>query len=150
MASWIPGAAESGFSLQNLPYGVFSTAVLDRRIGVAVGDQILDMRAMSEEGMLDDLQFDTETLLEPVLNAFASQGKDAHRRLRQRLQRLLAQDSDLPSELRDSPGRRNKVFISAAEATMHVPMSIGDYTDFFVGLYHAQNVSRAQYTAGCH
>jgi hypothetical protein len=66
MASWIPGAAESGFSLQNLPYGVFSTAVLDRRIGVAVGDQILDMRAMSEEGMLDDLQFDTETLLEPV------------------------------------------------------------------------------------
>lgn len=131
---------QSGFSLQNLPYGIFSTDRLQKRIGVAIGEYVVDMKMLSEEGILRHISFDTTTLQGETLNAFAALGKDIHRSVRGRLQALLSKDTELASELRDDNERRARVLVPAADVTMHLPMDIGDYTDFFVGLYHAKNV----------
>ncbi|RFU31445.1 hypothetical protein B7463_g4871, partial [Scytalidium lignicola] len=141
MASWIEIDNNSDFSLQNLPYGIFSTEGSGRRIGVAVGEYILDMKALVQEKLLDQCKFDTSTFEHETLNAYAAVGKDAHREVRSILQDLLSKDTSLGPTLRDNPKRREKILVPMNKAQMHLPMNIGDYTDFFVGQYHAQNCS---------
>lgn len=140
MASWVEFENESGFSIHNLPYGSFSTDTLCRRVGVAIGNHIIDMRALSEEGLLEDVPFDSTTLRGHDLNAFAALGKDVQRKVRAKLQALLYDNTVLGPELRDNQSRRSRLLVPMSKATLHLPMNIGDYTDFFVGLYHAQNV----------
>jgi fumarylacetoacetase len=140
MTSWILIADDSDFSLQNLPYGIFSTENLDRRIGVAIGDYVLDLKALAQDDIFAFLNFDSVTLEATTLNAYASLEKNVHRNVRKLLQEILSQDTPLGSVLRDHTIRRERVLVPLASAKMHMPMQIGDYTDFFVGLYHAQNV----------
>lgn len=140
MASWIEANTGSGFTLDVLPYGIFSTATLDKRIGVAIGDYILDMKAIVQEGLFGALDMDKRILEEGNLNAFAATGRETHKAVRDHLQNLLTRDTSIGKDLRDHTERRERVFINMSEATMHVPMNIGDYTDFFVGIHHAQNV----------
>ncbi|KAH8897752.1 Fumarylacetoacetase [Thozetella sp. PMI_491] len=140
MASWVPISQDSDFSIQNLPYGIFSFDGSDPRIGVAIGEYVLDMRALAQDQVFADLGFDTSTLKEARLNKYADLGKPVNRSVRERLQQLLKRDTEVASVLRDNPERRQKVLIPISDVQMHLPMEIGDYTDFFVGLHHAQNV----------
>lgn len=143
MASWVPVPENSDFSLHNLPYGIFSTASSGGpRIGVAIGDSVLDMKALAQDNAFAELNFDTTTLEQPTLNAYAALGRDVHRRVRKWLQDVLAKDTQAGSLLRDNADRRQKALISQSQITMHLPMAIGDYTDFFVGYSHAVNVSQ--------
>ncbi|KAJ5611969.1 hypothetical protein N7528_009074 [Penicillium herquei] len=139
MVSWVDIANGSGFSLDVLPYGIFSTRALDARIGVAIGEYVLDMKALAQDGAFRGIEFDQSTLEAAILNPFASTGQHVHQQVRKRLQDLLAQDSSLGRELRDDQDRRERLLIRRSEVKMHLPMSIGDYTDFFVGPHHAQN-----------
>jgi len=134
-------ADDSDFSLRNLPYGVFSSADAGPRIGVAIGESVLDLKTLASEHVFDDLDFDSTTLQERNLNAFAALGRDATSRVRRRLQQLLDKDTDLGSVLRDNHERREKCFLPLNSVTMHLPVAVHDYTDYFIGLYHAQNVS---------
>ncbi|KIX03498.1 fumarylacetoacetase [Rhinocladiella mackenziei CBS 650.93] len=140
MASWITVREDSDISLRNLPYGVFSTVGSGPRIGVAIGDYVLDMKVLAQEHVFADLKFDATTLEQSTLNAYAALGKDVHREVRKRLQQLLPQDTPLGNDLRDHQDRRNRALIPISSVTMHLPMVVGDCTDFFIGLHHAVTV----------
>ena len=141
MASWVPVPENSDFSLRNLPYGVFSTTESGPRIGVAIGNYALDLKVLAQERVFDDLEFDVATLEQATLNAYAGLGKDVHRRVRRKVQQLLERDTQLGNVLRDDQQRRNRCVVPLNTITMYLPMVIGDYTDFFIGLHHAVNVS---------
>ena len=129
--SWVDGAGEgSDFPVQNLPLGIFSLPGQGRRAGVAIGDFILDLAGAAD--LLDD-QWSTD-LAQPVLNSWLSRGPDAHRELRLRL-------SDLLSDQRHRDALEAHL-VGQAEAVMHLPCLIGDYTDFYVGIHHANNVGK--------
>lgn len=140
MASWIDTQDDSGFSFNVLPYGIFSTENLDARIGVAIGHYILDMKTLAQEGLFTTVDFDSSALMGNTLNDYAALGKHIHKQVRDLLQELLAYETCRGAQLRDNQNRRDRVLVKMSRATLHLPMSIGDYTDFFVGPYHAQNV----------
>ena len=146
MASWVNIPKDSDFSLHNLPYGIFSTASLTPRIGVAIGDQVLDLKTLAQAGVFNDLGINTDTLQQATLNDYASQGNAAHRKVRQRLQELLQQDTVDGRLLRDNSSLRNASLVPLDQASMHLPMLIGDYTDHFIGLPHAKTVSSLEKT----
>ncbi|KAL3460091.1 Fumarylacetoacetase [Aspergillus heterothallicus] len=139
MTSWIDTGDGSGFYLDVLPYGIFSTESLDARIGVAIGCYILDLKALAQEGFFTTIDFDSSTIMGSTLNDYAALGKQVHKQVRNLLQELLAHATPRGAELRDNQDRRDRVLVKRSQATLHLPMSIGDYTDFFVGPYHAQN-----------
>jgi len=131
LRSWVESAnGHPDFPIQNLPLGVFSAEGLERRVGVAIGDFILDLPAVAEQ--LGGAW--VEELSQPVLNAFFALGAGPRRSLRERLSALLSDE-----------GSRDAVeaaLIGQSEATMHLPTIIGDYTDFYVGIHHATNVGK--------
>lgn len=141
MASWVQVPDDSDFSLRNLPYGVFSTADSGPRIGVAIGEYVLDIKVLAQEKVFDDLDFNVATLEEATINAYASLGKDVHGKVRRKLQQLLEEHTQLGDVLRDNQQRRKRCLIPQESVTMHLPMVVGDFTDFFIGLHHANNVS---------
>lgn len=135
MRSFVETAAESHFPLQNLPYGVFSTAEQPRaRCGVRIGEFVLDLAVLEEAGLLPTRCFD-----QPALNAFMAAGPEVWADTRRRLQRLLNQETP---DLRDDAGLLARALVPAAAATMHLPAQVGDYTDFYSSREHAENVGR--------
>ncbi len=142
MSSWISTNERPEFSLQNLPYGVFSTQRDPiHRIGVAIGDCVLDLKVLEHNRTFQGLAFDTSSLKQTTLNQYAGLGRKAHKTLRNFLQELLSSDTSSGTALRDNPELRSQALIPINDAEMHLPMDIGDYTDFFTSPYHAQNVS---------
>lgn len=141
MASWVSTEEHPEFSLQNLPYGVFSTA-LDPipRIGVAIGSHALDLKILAQKQVFASLEFDINVLQETTLNAYAALGGQVHHEVRRLLQEILKADTTSGAILRDNAELRNAALISLHDIHMHLPMQIGDYTDFFTSPYHAQNV----------
>jgi fumarylacetoacetase len=131
LTSWVDSAnGHRDFPVQNLPLGVFSAEGAERRIGVAIGDFILDLTQAAE--FLDEEWRDDLAL--PVLNAWLARGPEDQRSLRHRLSELLS-----GGRYRDDV---EPLLIGQSEATMHLPCLIGDYTDFYVGIHHATNVGR--------
>jgi fumarylacetoacetase len=133
LTSWIESAkGHPDFPIQNLPLGAFSTGNGEPRIGVAIGDMILDLREISRAGLLDDhwkLALGLSTL-----NAWFTHGPADARELRKKLSNLLSDERFRASV--------EPHLVRAANATMHLPCHIGDYTDFYVGIHHATNVGR--------
>ncbi|KAG7261493.1 hypothetical protein CRUP_006924 [Coryphaenoides rupestris] len=136
--SFVKVDPQSDFSYYNLPYGVFSTAQNPRRrVGVAIGDQILDLsevRTLFTGPVLSKHQgvFDQATL-----NGFMGLGYEAWAEARATLQLLLSADH---STLRDDASLRSRAFVPQSSAQMHLPAEIGDYTDFYSSRDHATNV----------
>ncbi|KAH7623478.1 hypothetical protein Ndes2526B_g01915 [Nannochloris sp. 'desiccata'] len=140
-ASFVEVAPQSHFPLQNLPYGVFSTANdPSPRIGVAIGDYILDLRAISKAGLFKGpLLRDQKTvgcLEQSTLNAFMATGRPTWLEARSTIQHLLSVDEPL---LRDNQHLCAEALVLQKTATMHLPATIGDYTDFFCSKEHAVN-----------
>jgi len=131
--SWVESAnGHPDFPIQNLPLGVFSIGRQEPRIGVAIGDMIFDLKGASAAGLLDDhwkLALGLSTL-----NAWFTHGPDDARELRKKLSTLLSDDRFRASV--------EPHLVRAANAEMHLPCDIGDYTDFYVGIHHATNVGR--------
>ncbi|MBI6906824.1 fumarylacetoacetase [Pseudomonas palleroniana] len=133
--SWVASAnGHRDFPLQNLPLGVFSIKGSAPRSGVAIGDSILDLFAA-----LDAFEGEARRAVEATaggqLNAFFELGRGPRVALRERLLELLAEGSQLQT-------REAQVLHRAADCQMHVPAKISDYTDFYVGIEHAQNVGK--------
>lgn len=138
--SWVESAnrSTSDFPLQNLPFGVFSTRILDQRIGVAIGDRVLDVRVCAEQGLLRALEPALQQACTAVtLNRLMALGRKASSALRARLTELLR--VDVSPEIR---GRLERLLYPAPDVTMHLPAVIGDYTDFYASIYHATNVGK--------
>ncbi|WP_264212066.1 fumarylacetoacetase [Leisingera thetidis] len=133
LKSWVASAndATHPFPLNNLPYGVFSIEGGEPRCGVAIGDMILDMQAAEEAGLVqlgDAPLFDV-----PYWNDLMEEGPAVWAALRDRLTALLS----------DGAVEREKVeplLVPAADAELHMPFAVSEYTDFYAGKNHAFNV----------
>ncbi|XP_008579531.1 PREDICTED: fumarylacetoacetase [Galeopterus variegatus] len=136
--SFIPVAEDSDFPIHNLPYGVFSTKGNPRpRIGVAIGDQILDLSIIKHLFTGPVLSKHQDVFDQPTLNSFMGLGQAAWKEARAFLQNLLSASQ---ARLRDDMELQKCAFTSQASATMHLPATIGDYTDFYSSRQHATNV----------
>ncbi|UIF90959.1 fumarylacetoacetase [Cupriavidus sp. UYPR2.512] len=137
--SWIASAndGQSHFPLQNLPYGVFSTKGQAPRVGVAIGDQVLDLAALDEAGLLPAIA--KGTFAAASLNRFIALGKPVWSETRKRLTALLSGDD---AALRDNAALRDKALVPMSAATLHLPVEIPGYTDFYSSREHATNVGR--------
>ncbi len=135
--SWVPVAPDSDFPIQNLPFGVFERAGAVPSIGVAIGDEILDLRAVAEAGLADDL-CERELLEAPILNPLLAAGRSVWSPLRVRLQHLLRAGGD--DRLRAAGAERFLVRQDAVE--MRLPMEVGDYVDFYSSIEHATNLGK--------
>ena len=137
--SWVSSANEPAcdFSIQNLPFGVFSDSHnAQPRAGVAIGDAIIDLAALRSAGHLA-LDADEDVFTRASLNAFIALGRDAWRSVRVQLSALLdAGNSTLASDA----ALRERVLVPMREATMHLPVEIPGYTDFYSSKEHATNV----------
>jgi fumarylacetoacetase len=138
MNSFIDVAAESHFPIQNLPFGIFKPAQGPARVGVAIGDFVLDLSVLEELGHFRLPEFQGRPVFsEDALNTFLALGRPAWRKAREVIQHLL--DSDTPT-LRDDAELRARAFHPRKDVTMHLPARIGDYTDFYSSYHHAHNV----------
>nr|BAH12698.1 unnamed protein product [Homo sapiens] len=126
--SFIPVAEDSDFPIHNLPYGVFSTRGDPRpRIGVAIGDQILDLSIIKHLFTGPVLSKHQDVFNQPTLNSFMGLGQAAWKEARVFLQNLLSVSQ---ARLRDDTELRKCAFISQASATMHLPATIGECSLF--------------------
>lgn len=141
LCSFIPVGPESHFPIQNLPFGVFRPrAGGDPRVGVAIGDQILDLSVLERGGLLHSPGFpDREHSLfdRPSLNSFMACGRKVWKAVRERVSLLLREDEPL---LRDDTELCREALVPMRDAEMLLPVEIGDYTDFYSSREHATNV----------
>jgi fumarylacetoacetase len=131
--SWVESAnsADCDFPLNNLPYGVFSTNSLEPRCGVAIGDQILDLAALEEAGLV---QLGNAPVFDvPYWNDVMELGPSAWAELRNTLHALLSAES--PDQAAAAAH-----LVPMAEAVLHMPFVVSEYTDFYANRHHAENV----------
>jgi fumarylacetoacetase len=123
--SWVPVPDGSDFPIGNLPYGVFSRAgSLERRVGVAIGEQVLDLAPVLED----------DVFAAPRLNGFMARGREAWSSTRARLIELLCHE-----EARTAVEPH---LVPMAEVELHLPFEVADYVDFYASEHHARNVGR--------
>ena len=136
LTSFIDIAQDSDFSIHNLPYGIFSDTIDGkRRAGVAIGEHVLDLSVLEAEGLLSldgGSYFDQSTL-----NAFIDSGRDNWTQARSTIQTLLSNESDT---LRDNQDLQKKALFKQADVTMHLPVQVPGFTDFYSSKEHATNV----------
>ena len=137
LKSWVEVSENSDFPIQNLPFGVFSTKTKSKRVGVAIGNQILDLANLYELGYLSSLSFCEHCFNNEFLNRMMGHGKIEIRELRNRISELLNISND---ELYKDKKHLKLVLDLQSSATMHLPIKIGDYTDFYSSEQHAFNV----------
>ncbi|MCS6821836.1 MAG: fumarylacetoacetase [Microscillaceae bacterium] len=141
LRSWIEVPQNHDFPIQNLPFGIFSTRgnPNNKRVGVAIGDYVLDLSAVAEHGFFNDLVelTDLSVFYESYLNPFIALGQSAWRATRQRISELLQHDNPT---IRDNADLQKELLFAQKEVQMHLPVQIGDYTDFYSSLEHATNV----------
>ncbi len=138
LRSFIEVARDSHFPIQNLPFGVFKPAQGGARVGVAIGELILDLAVLEENGTFRSPEFqDREVFAASSLNGFLSLGRPAWRKAREVIQHLLAADT---ADLRDDAALRARAFHAQKDVTMLLPARIGGYTDFYSSYHHAHNV----------
>lgn len=136
LRSFLTIAADSDFSIHNLPYGIFSeTKDGVRRAGVAIGDKVLDLAALEEAKLL--------TLTggpyfnKPTLNDFIESGRDNWTAARSQVQSLLSAET---ATLRDDEQLQAKVLFDQSSVCLHLPLHVPGYTDFYSSKEHATNV----------
>ncbi|MDQ6654212.1 MAG: fumarylacetoacetase [Verrucomicrobiota bacterium] len=134
MKSFVEVARDSHFPIQNLPFGVFKPANGKARIGVAIGEFVLDLSVLEEQGMFGSQE---RVFADDALNRFMALGRSAWRHTRETLQRLLSAET---ATLRDDAALRDRAFHRQSEVTMQLPARIGDYTDFYSSYHHSHNV----------
>ncbi len=140
LRSWVGSANHGGtdFPIQNLPYGRFHRRGVAEpvRVGVAIGDQVLDLKLATERARWsDDVAANLQALAAGDLNAFMALGSPAWRPLRSALVQALAEGSPHQSAL-------SECLVPQVDAEMTAPCVIGDYTDFYTSVHHATNIGR--------
>ncbi len=137
LKSFIDVAQDSDFPIQNLPYGVFSENLEgERRVGVALGEWVVDLAALEANGYLKIEEGET-FFNQSTLNKFIESGKANWSKVRAELQNLLAEHN---AELRDNQALRDQVFFKQADVKLHLPVHVPGYTDFYSSKEHATNV----------
>lgn len=135
LQTWLDIPNQSDFSIYNLPFGIFSTNQSSPGMGVAIGDSVINMSALADRGTFDQLVSDRSVFSSSTLNAFISLGKPITSEVRLIVQRWLCEEN--------SPIHQNQdVLIPMSQVQLHMPVQVGDYTDFYSSIEHATNVGK--------
>jgi fumarylacetoacetase len=136
LRSFIDVDLASDFPIQNLPYGVFSIpASPTPRVGVAIGNHVLDLCTLEQEGLLDAGELGV--FARPSINPLMALGPKAWSQTRARISELLRHDNP---ELRDNVALRERALVPMAGVELHLPIAVAGYTDFYSSREHATNV----------
>lgn len=138
LKSWLKVSSNSDFPVQNIPFGVFKT--IDKGAGIAtrIGDNVIDLTALSDLNYLNE--FDKKvhsTFSRHRLNDFIGLGKEITSKIRNRIAEIFHIDND---ELKSNSIDREIIIIPITEVEMLMPLEVGDYTDFYSSKEHAINV----------
>nr|MBP8006531.1 fumarylacetoacetase [Acinetobacter sp.] len=137
LTSFLEIDPQSDFTMHNLPYGIFSEiAQANKRVGVAIGDWVIDLAILETHGLLQ-LDGNKDYFNQPTLNTFIESGKQNWQKVRQTLQNLLSIDNPT---LRDNAELRKLVLLQQNTVTLHLPIHVPGYTDFYSSKEHATNV----------
>ena len=130
MNTWVDGAAGSLFDVDNLPYGVFSLPDEEARVGVRIGDHVLDLAPVAAAEMLDV----HHVFEEPTLNPLMAEGPQVAASIRQWITSLLTDETER--------GLVEPHLLPLEEVQLRLPVEVADYVDFYCSLEHATNVGR--------
>jgi len=137
LTSWIELPADCDFSIYNIPFGVFKTPRISPRCCTAIGNYVVDLVVLAEQGYFNSIGISPLTFRNESLNAFIALGKENTSKVRDRLIELFSEDSD---ELQQKRELHPLIFYKQDQVTMMLPIKIGDYTDFYSSKEHATNV----------
>lgn len=137
LKSWVDVPEYNDFPVQNLPFGIFRTRYLSAVAGVAIGENVLDLVYLHENGFFDGIDLPPGVFNQQYLNGFFSLGRKRIGDVRQRVSELLRHDNE---ELRSNAVAREIALIPMKEVQMLLPVQIPNYTDFYSSEEHARNV----------
>jgi fumarylacetoacetase len=138
LTTWIKVPKNSDFPIQNIPFGIFSYQGSTPRACTRIGDTVIDLSVLVELGLFDKLRLEDASVFHAeVLNDFIALGKPTWRKTREHLSWLFQEDNTL---LKNDKEAQKQAFYPADKVEMHLPVQIGDYTDFYSSIEHATNV----------
>ena len=135
MDPWVDIPENSDFSIHNIPFGIFFSEKIGARVGVSIGDKILDLVKAFDLGIFQNFSFDRNIFDNNYLNDFISLGKLTTSSVRLHIQSELCNKKSI---LR----KNEEAFIDKETIKMQLPVLIGDYTDFYSSIEHATNVGK--------
>ncbi|WP_111708243.1 fumarylacetoacetase [Lutibacter citreus] len=133
MKTWFKVSENSDFTIYNIPFGIFSTPTSKKKVGIAIGDAVLDLSVVYDLGLFKQLSFSKTIFESDFLNDFISLGKSITKKVRTIIQDELCNEN---SVLKSS----KEAFVLQKDVEMHLPVKVGDYTDFYSSIEHATNV----------
>ena len=134
MNTWMDVPSGSDFSIYNIPFGIYSKAG-EKRIGSRIGDMVIDLESCVKLNIFAGVELPDRIWRTGYLNEFIELGKATTRAVRSKIQEALCDENSI---LKKAP----HVFIPISEVEMHLPVRIGDYTDFYSSIEHATNVGK--------
>jgi fumarylacetoacetase len=134
ISTWLPVAANSDFSIHNIPFGIYHVKGQEPRACSAIGEWVIDLLELATENLIDA---PVAVLNCADLNDFISLGKTKTNLVRHQIQNLLSSDT---SPLKSNEALKARVFKKQTDVSMLLPVRIGDYTDFYSSIDHATNV----------
>lgn len=144
LKSWLSIPAKSHFSLANIPFGIISTTSTPKpHPAIAIGDYALDLQVFAAQNgfsALSLIQPHQGVFSSPTLNAFAALGRPMHTAVRKYIQSVFLDSTPFPDVLKNNKSLQQEALVPLKDIKSHLPMQIGDYTDFYAGLNHAFNV----------
>jgi fumarylacetoacetase len=135
--SYIPISKDSDFTIHNLPYGVYSLENENvKKIGIAIGENILDLQFCQNMDLFYNMDFDKKVFYAQNLNPLMALGRTQNQEIRHRIQHILSENFTEKSLI------ENYGLVAQKSVKMHLPIQIGDYTDFYSSIDHATNVGK--------
>jgi len=135
MKCFLPFAKDSDFSIYNIPFGIFSKNS-EKHVATRIGDNVVDLYVLSSLGIFNDTITNKEVFKSDFLNSFIELGKPTTKKIREKIQEFFSDENN--KELFNSIAE--KTIFPINEVTLHLPVKIGDYTDFYSSIEHATNV----------
>lgn len=139
LRSWLPVPEGSDFPIQNLPFGIFQPEDKQPRVGIAIGDYVLDLLACNKEDFFGALLIDDSVFENHFLNDLIKLGKYKTRALRYAISLLLQEEN---TSLKNRKDVFTKFLHKQSDVKMLMPVNPGDYTDFYSSIQHATNVGK--------
>lgn len=144
LKSWLPISPKSHFSIANIPFGIITSPLSEVPApAVAIGDRALNLAVFSAHNGFSGLPLihpNLSVFSQPTLNSFAALGRSIHGEVRRYLQNIFSEDTAYPQVLKTNQVLQNAALFHLREVRNHLPLHIGDYTDFYAGRNHAYNV----------
>ena len=137
LKSWINVGKNNDFPIQNLPFGIFSREGCSPRVATRIGDTVVDLYVLAVKGYLHRTEIDPEVFNRDFLNDFIALGKPMWQSLRENIADLFEEGN---SSLKTRHDDCAEILFPVEKTTMHLPVRIGDYTDFYSSIEHATNV----------